>query len=192
MRYQLFILLGFLSIAGLPQSGPVVFNNSVNLKNGIYTSFYEVLKNSPKYPDCTLQVRQQLLDTAYFQYLDPDQRLHDYEDPLFAVVKNDILYVRYRTRLCKVLIRDAVSIMNKELTYYLTYRYVETEDHIFMVDFRKGTVKKLNADNLEEILVRDPVLYEEFSKLSVSKKRKSLYSYILKYNDRNPVYMELR
>ena len=191
MRNIFPLILFFISDLSFPQSNKDVFDYMVTLNNGIYSTYREVLRNSPKYPDCSLRIQHQLLDTAYYEYVDKNSVIHDYNDFLFAIVNNGILYIRLKKGFYKVIIRGAISIFNKELMYtYLTNGYTMSEDHIFLVDFETGNIMRLIPKTVEGILERDTLLYKEFSTLPASKKRKSLYPYILKYNERNPILMD--
>jgi hypothetical protein len=156
----------------------VVFNNQVTLNDGIYISYEEILNDSPKYPNYNLGAQENSFDTI--------------EETLFAYVHNGALYILYKNNFFKIIIRGTISVFYNEMKYsYYPYGFTYSEDKIFFVDFMNGNIKTLNLKNIEGIIMRDKVLYDEFLKLSNSKKRKSLLPYILKYNNRNPVYIEL-
>lgn len=188
-NYLLFILI-FFPCTLFSQSTNGEFCFKIDLKNGIYSTYQEVLKNNPKYPDCVLRVQHARLDTVFYNYVDKNSRVHDYEDAVFAIVNNNILYIRNHGGFYKVIIRGPISIINREV--YLTYfnGITDAENQIFIVDFETGEILKFKTYILEEILKRDRELFTEFSKLSNSKKKNSLYSYILRYNERNPILIK--
>jgi hypothetical protein len=190
----LHVLLSFLVLTpafSFCQTEPVGFNNNVELKEGIYTSYREVLRNAPAFPDCMPHVEKMLLDTAYYNYIDADSVVHEYYGNMFAFVQNGSFYIGIGNGFYKVGIKGAVTVFYKVKNYYIYQaNYTLSEDKIYIVDFLTGSVKKLNPDNLERILLHDELLYIEFNALSPAKKRKSMLPYILKYNQRNTVYME--
>ena len=185
MRSGVFIFLFVISIPSLSQSTEDIFNNKFILRNGIYASYKEILENSPKYPDCSLKVDYTFFDTTYYNYIDEHSNIREYNDTLFAVVNNGILYIRHNARLIVVFIKGAISIFNTG-----SNPIALSDDNFFIVDLMNGSIKRLNIKNLEEIIMRDNGLYDEYSRLTKSEKRKLLYPYILRYNERNPIVIE--
>ena len=64
-------------------------------------------------------------------------------------------------------------------------------DVLDYVDLKTGKTNLLKPQNITEIFFHDPELYNEFNRLSESKQRKLIYSYVLKFNKRNPLYIPL-
>ncbi len=62
---------------------------------------------------------------------------------------------------------------------------------LYFFDIKTGIVEKLNPTNINKIIMRDNLLYSNYSTISNSKKKKTLYSYILKFNKNNPIYVNL-
>jgi len=71
------------------------------------------------------------------------------------------------------------SITTKELKQYL-------------LDFETGNIMDYSYDNLMIILMRDVELYEEFNNLKRRQKKKMVFFYLRKYNERNPLYIPVK
>ncbi len=77
--------------------------------------------------------------------------------------------------------------------YYGGYPYrsnvTRTDLEMFMIDFETGKTYKYNLDNLEMLLMRDPVLYEEFVSMRNRNKKKMMFVYLRKFNEAHPVFL---
>ena len=62
----------------------------------------------------------------------------------------------------------------------------------FMIDMDNGRVVPNSADELETILARDPQLLAEFQALSTRKRKESVFFYLRKFNQRNPMLLPVR
>jgi hypothetical protein len=194
MKYLALTCLLILTGFSYSQTTPAVFDNATVLREGVYTSYSEVLQNTPRFPDCSINYSTDLLGIIHYEFTMASGKVTP--DTVFALLKHGILFICYTNEFYKVIIRGAVSIFNKQLTYsnflYTQYAFpvTFTEDNIFLVDFTNGKINRLSVANVDELLKNDPVIYKEFSALSKGKKRKSLYPYIIKYNNRNKLLME--
>lgn len=73
------------------------------------------------------------------------------------------------------------------------YQPVETspgsEYFQYLLDFETGELWDYNVQGVRELIKKDPELYSEYNKLRNSAKKKLIFSYIRKYNERNPLYI---
>jgi hypothetical protein len=60
---------------------------------------------------------------------------------------------------------------------------------MFMIDFETGNEYEYDLKNLELLLLKDPVLYEEFVTLQNKNQKKMMFVYLRKYNEKHPVYI---
>jgi hypothetical protein len=77
-------------------------------------------------------------------------------------------------------------------SYYSPYRQsnmARTELKQYIIDFESGKVLEFKVDNTELLLMKDDKLYEEYVQLSRKKKKKLMFVYIRKYNEKNPLYL---
>lgn len=84
--------------------------------------------------------------------------------------------------------------------YYSPYSYgypysrsttARTNLYQFIIDFETGDEREYNIESLEAILIRDPELYEEFLSLRGKNKKKMMFVFLRKYNERHPVYFPI-
>ncbi|HCU19810.1 MAG: hypothetical protein A2X05_08725 [Bacteroidetes bacterium GWE2_41_25] len=76
--------------------------------------------------------------------------------------------------------------------YYSPYNRnpsTRTELRQFIIDWETGKVMEFETDNTELLLMKDPVIYEEYARLSRSKKKDLMFVYIRKFNEKNPLYL---
>jgi hypothetical protein len=77
-------------------------------------------------------------------------------------------------------------------SYYSPYRQSnvarnELKQYIF--DFETGKIMEFNIESTELLLMKDPVIYEEYVQLSRKKKKDLMFVYIRKFNEKNPLYI---
>ncbi len=67
------------------------------------------------------------------------------------------------------------------------------KERSFLLSFDTGNVYKYHLENFSVLLQKkDPELYKEFSKLSSKKQKDSMFIYLNKLNERNPVYFKVK
>jgi len=72
---------------------------------------------------------------------------------------------------------------------YGTPNYRTTELRQFILDFNTGKILEYDIKNVEMLLMNDPELHDEFSRLRSKKKQQLMFMYIRKFNERNPLYI---
>ena len=190
MRYLLIVILTLNCFALHAQTESAAFDAKFKFQNGIYTSKAEIMNNEPKYPDCALEVDgYSLFGKASFNYYNESSEMQPYTDSLYAFVKSGILTIYYGHEFRKLIVTGAISLFYIESTVSYTYTYAHTDDRLFYFDLITGDIGKLNSLNMNEIFKRDPVVYSAYSQLSVLKGKKALYSTVINYNKRNPIYI---
>lgn len=80
--------------------------------------------------------------------------------------------------------------------YYNPYYYnqpqsTSVEMRQYLLDFETGKVLDYNLKNVEVLLMRDPELHDEFMALRKRKRKKSMFLYLRKYNDKHPLFFPL-
>jgi len=80
--------------------------------------------------------------------------------------------------------------------YYSPYSYgspssgsTRTKLYQFIIDFETGDEREYNLQSLEAILVRDPDLYAEFESMRGKNKKKMMFVFLRRYNEKHPVYI---
>ena len=72
---------------------------------------------------------------------------------------------------------------------YGSPNYRTTELKQFLLDFNSGNVVEYDTKNVEMLLIPDPELHDEFSRLRSKKKQQLRFMYIRKFNEKNPLYV---
>jgi hypothetical protein len=63
----------------------------------------------------------------------------------------------------------------------------ELKQYIF--DFETGKILEFNVANVKLLLMKDPLVYDEYVQLSGKKKKELMFVYIRKFNENNPLYL---
>jgi hypothetical protein len=194
MRFLLIYIFLTWSKIILGQNDSLMFDNHIKLKEGVYTSFAEVLENSPKYHDCLFETKVDFwFGKMKIYYYDKLGIKNEFIDTILLVVQDGKRYVKYKNRFCKLILTGAISTFFIESIYndYSTGN-MDTDYKLFFIDLKTGTIDKLNPPNIDNIFKRNNLLYSEYSLLSNTKKKKTLYSFILKFNMQNPIYVKVK
>jgi hypothetical protein len=73
------------------------------------------------------------------------------------------------------------------------YRQVEREPGMeldqYLLNFETGELWDYDVLGIKELIKNDTELYQEYNKLRNRVKKKLMFSYIRKYNERNPLYI---
>ena len=72
---------------------------------------------------------------------------------------------------------------------YGSPNYRTTELKQFIIDFNTGKVMEYDNKNVKMLLMTDPELHDEFSRLRTKKQQQLRFMYIRKFNERNPLYV---
>ncbi len=192
----LFILLrGFVLFA---QGDSVLLDKNFNFTNGVYSSFAEMLQNSPKYRDVKFEVREGPLRVKTLYFYNDNSGIDKYDEPVFAIVQNGKMSVNFDYGFHKLILLGSIS------TFYIEHKKLQptfssgwgmhaqqndTQADLYFLDLKTRSIESLRYDAVDEVLKRDPMLYEKFLSVSKRKRKSMLYAYILEYNTRNPTYV---
>jgi len=197
MRYISIFVFLTCSILLQSQDEKAKFDNEIELKEGIYTSFNEIIENDPKYYNCTVGVIADfgfggMLKGMIIYYYDELGIKYELQDTILLIIQDGEKYIRFHDSFYKLMLAGAISTftIERQVHNYST-GYSESYENLFFLDLQTGVIEKLNPINIDKIIKRDNELYFNYSALSNSKKRKTLYSYVLKYNMRNPIYINM-
>jgi hypothetical protein len=169
------------------QSDSAVFDRDFRFRTGIYTSYREVLENAPKYPDCSPEIKvDPWFGRVSLNYYDRQHMKNPLPGDIFACAHSGEIYIWYAGRFNRLIMKGAISAFYDELVIDYMTGYSESYYKTYFVDLETGNIERMYPENVDGVIQRDSLLFAEYSKLSYPKKRKILYSYILKYNSRNP------
>ena len=107
------IILAFFAITLFAQTeyDSMLFDNSLLLKNGIYTSLKEVRSNTPKFPNCELEIGaiQDKINVDNLFYINSNNTRLKFEANLYATVINGRLFIFYKSQLNPIFLKAAIS-----------------------------------------------------------------------------------
>jgi hypothetical protein len=73
----------------------------------------------------------------------------------------------------------------------LSNNYPKKRPGQYFLNFKTGKIKEVGAIEFEKFLKEiDDDLYKEFSKLSPSKKKKMMFTYMNKVNEKHPIHFK--
>lgn len=195
------------------QSDSVKYDLMFQFSDGLYLNFEQLKNNSPinfsQIYDFTFTEN----DLSYF---DNAEQIRYYDDfgNLITLNKTDIWgycvsghpYVFYASKFNMLSNIGKISFF---VSTILIRRYVEDpmimtsyghfvpgmgyesyveEVQSFIINWEDGNIYKYSAESLVPILKNDNELFTEYDKLSRRKKDKEKYNYILRYNEKHPIY----
>jgi len=188
MKYLALFIFLISSEFLLAQDEVSVFDNQIKLEEGVYTSLSEILENSPKYYDCRFEYKVDYwFGKTSIYYFDKTGTRHEFNDTILLIVEDGVRYVNFKNHFCKLILTGAISTFYIENTYLYANGQNLVDTRLYFWDVLTGLINKLNRNTIDEVLQRDNFIYSTYSGISDSKKEKTLYSYILKYNSRNPI-----
>lgn len=203
--YKLLILVFFFSGIFLSnaQQKMVKYDREFLFNDGVYLSFEEWKMNKPSITDFEAKLNSNIISdgnyTVQVNIKDSSGKvLTKNVRNSFAFVKNGIMYISNRNSgYYRMFIIGALS---HYIAYYYTgfdnFDYYGNNQMLlannndfreFFLDFSTGESFLLTYANFKNFLkTRDPELYAEFEK--TKGKRKLIHRFMLKYNEKHPIY----
>lgn len=195
-KYLIIFIMLTSASAVYSQIDSVIFDNNFKFKDGIYTSFEEVINNDPKIPNLILEkeIHPLCKKNILFYYDDLNNR-QKYTDSVFAFAQNNVLYIKHRKEYSQLKIKGAISVFFKSQIIVDVKRGTNISEDTYILDLSTGKIAAVFSDLFEEIIKRDSVLYQDFitdspeSSLNFNKIKAYNMSFLFKYNAQNPVYI---
>lgn len=217
------LLIFFITTVHAQSQVPVAkFDNSFKLKDGIYTSYVELLMNNPAFPDCIIIIHadKNVVNTDALSYcsIGNEGNAMPFNSTLYATVLNGKLTVYYDKSLVSVYSKGTLCTFIYTTDSYKNQRYNSNfyqpafgpppapgdarqkstlkrsnfKSNVFVLDIETGEIYKLTKYNISKSIARDSILYEKFIKVKPGKKNKNLFKFIAEFNTRNPTYLPVK
>jgi hypothetical protein len=205
-RLSLFLFLPFCLGA---QTDSVAFGPGFQFRQGLYLNFQQFRLNRPvprnrivsNYDTTRLDFIRQVVSAKLVKYLDESGALVEISPAkLWGFCENNSVYIRYNTDFNKVIVIGSICHFTSLYTTYMTtgptnaasstYGTPVENTRQYIIDMKTGEVLEYTLGNLEGVFKRDAALYSEFSALRKGKRRKLMFYYLRKYNERNPLYFK--
>ncbi len=184
-------------------------NNNYNFNEGLYLIFEDVLQNQPV-PASNIITDLDKNSTNFYQELFKQENLTILQPngnqitiktaEIWGFSKKDKLYINWNNSPTMIPIVGSISHFVgvqriEDYSYHQSvfgYGYSPTptirEEMIqCIIDFSDGQVYPFNVKNIDPIFARDKELYAEWLDLSKRKRKKFIFVYLQKFNERNPL-----
>jgi hypothetical protein len=117
---------------------------------------------------------------------------------LWGFCENNSVYIHYNGDFNKIVVMGSICHFTAMYTTYLSTgpgvggtvgagAPVESVQQ-YVLDMQTGKVLDFILPNMEELYKRDDALYKEFMAMKKNKRRKLMFFYLRKYNERHTVY----
>ncbi len=170
------------------------------IKDGVYLSFDEVRENCPSivrsqlfrsYYDTVFSILQWSRTASLYYFDSLNRKMSLNRDAIVLFAENGTVYIQQNGVFHRAQLFGPITIFTEvypqipnPMVLAVTELKVSARDRLLDVEGEK--VYDYSLNDFMQILKRDSELYREFSAIrSTKKKRKLMYRYIEKYNERN-------
>ena len=217
--FYIFFLLSSVIVAANDSTNLVKYTPDFNFVDGIFLDFDQVKKNTPV-DKARILTTLDYNDNDFFNKITSESifSFHNnvgekFDIPvktIWGYADNGVLYKKVNQNFYRVTIVGAIchfvayvtSYSYNSRPYYNSYDYYNygyspayknenTDLKQYIIDFKTGKTLEYNTKNLEVLLMQDPELYDEYISLRKKKKNQLKFTYIRKFNERNPIYFPL-
>ncbi len=206
---SIFFFLNIFSLYSQDSTNLVKYDRNYKFKDGLYITFDNVRNNSPV-PISNIITSLDKSSNEFFENLILQEQItiidgvgvkKEYSPENvwgFAKEGKLYIYIDLRVNLIPVIGEICHFVGTRIVTYYpssidpFTYRgepSTRVETRQFILDFSTGVFYDFTISNIEPIFAKDPDFYEEWVNLSNRKKKKLIFVYLRKYNDKHPLMM---
>lgn len=205
----LFLTLNVLFLSAQNSSDYVVYDKNYKFNEGLFLTFDQVKTNSPIpvsniYTDLD-KTAYDFFDVLLLQdevvIIDDQGNQKTLESSnIWGYSSNGKLFINWEQRASLIPIIGSIAHfvgvhVYTEYPYsddpfsYQTQPVQKTETKQYLLDFETGEVYNFNFRDIDPLFAKDTELYDEWSNLSNRKKKKTMFVYVRKYNDRNPLML---
>jgi hypothetical protein len=212
MRCVVYFVLIFVmaSIKGLSQDS-IPYSKDFRLYEGLYLNYKEFRFNwpIPKEKIITninkeqLDFYSKLVEEDSIKYQERDGKVSKIKsDKVWGYCQNNIIFINLNKSFYRIPVFGAISnfigtveVVNYSPGFdpYMNVPMNNTssttkEIRQFLFDFYSGDVLEFTTDNLEKLLKRDTLIYQEYMALSRKKRKEFSVKFIRQYNEKHMVY----
>lgn len=181
-------------------------------REGVYLSFEQFKENAPlpkssiisKFDKSDAEFLPTILEAKTFFYKDEQDSVRTAAtENVWGFSRNSTIYIRVEDAFNRVSVLGSISHFMATITVYhnnmnnpfMNPYYgpgigptTTQELRQMMLDFKTGRTNDFTQENLENILLRDQHLSDEFSNLKKSQKKDMLFLYLRKHNEKHPIF----
>jgi hypothetical protein len=211
------LFFGSTGIAQTDSARYILYTPDFRFNEGVFLNFNQVKENRPVPKERIITAMdvtssdfwEKLLKDTTFDIFDQNgmRQLIKVED-IWGYSNFGVLYILHNDEFNRIPVVGSLShfvanmkVLNErpgEYYYRSPYyyndpfynrnrSYVTNELRQYFLDWESGGIMEYDSKNLKIILMRDPVLYDEYNNLSRSKQKKQIFLYQRKFNERHPL-----
>jgi hypothetical protein len=205
--HTLLICFGLFVFSTRAQNDSSVYQVGMPMPEGVYLSYWDFRRNNViAKEDIDFNSNKEQLD--YISKALEQEKLNYHQNgnqhsinskEVWGYLQNGTFYVNYQNKFYRIPVFGSISYLVamvevKQSGFYdprfggYSGGMITTEQREFIMNFYEGKLNELKQSDVEVLLSRDKVLYEEYLKLSNRKQKEQLYRFIRRYNENNPVY----
>lgn len=184
------------------QSHSVSYTFDYEFTTGIYKTFGDFKQNGPSINEKAI-IENNIVAQTFISNALGDEKIYYYDDSLHRKVRlkkgefwgycsNGIVYIYLDNCFHQLLKIGAICyfVETGNLAVSNSNIPVTGKTRPFrLINFKTGDIYDANIYTLQEIIKDDTELYDEFMSLKrKSKKKKAMYQFLNRYNERHPIY----
>jgi len=213
----LFILLATTVNAQPDSSLLEEYTPEFSFKEGIYLNFGQVQANAPL-PKSRVITNSDYNDPEFFDKVLQKDKIFFYDHlgnknelrtkDIWGYSRNGYIYIKlddgfFRITMigaiCHFIASETVYRGVSPTDYYSYSPYYDpyyrspysresTEVRQYLLDFSTGNVLSYDESSLKILLMKDPVLHDEYLALSNKKRKQQIFMYLRKFNEKHPLF----
>ncbi|HET6226535.1 MAG TPA: hypothetical protein VFF27_09670 [Bacteroidia bacterium] len=207
MKNASFIFLFLISRFAVAQNDAVAYSRDFEFKEGIYLTIDQFKQNHPipissivsPIPKSELNFLTQVLEKKVFTFKDETGQEQKVEtSSIWGYCRNRSVFLNFNNTFNRLNVigslchfTSEVLVMNyQDPTYYgrgINNSYRELRQFILNTQYNKVT--DFTVSSMEEALIDDAELSDQFEKLKKKEKTNSIFIFLRKYNDKHPLYL---
>jgi len=206
-----YLSLNINSFAQIDTINNVEYSTDYKFKNGLYITFQQVLNNNPLPFERITNINkndinwlENLLKRKNISFIDDNGIENNLSiNNIWGYCNNNAVYIRYNNDFYRIPYIGKISHFVGTQTirnnigydpYYGSYpgmypAYETTNVVQNIIDFESGKIYPFSIETVQAFIVKDTELFNEFNALKKSRKKQSLFLYIRRFNERNPLYL---
>ncbi len=202
----LFMFLSSYCNAQLPEK--TAYSRDYEFKEGVYLSIEQFLNNAPinkadilsEVPKDQIDFLTQVMEQNVLNYKDNDgieKKIQPQE--LWGYCQNRTVYIHFKTELYRINVLGTLSLFsamvyqssthNEPLGDMYAIQPSFQELRQFVLDTQTNKIVDFDTKNMELLLKKDVLLYDAFMKLKKRAKADSIFIFLRKFNEKNPLYL---
>jgi hypothetical protein len=206
VRLTMLLLTVLLSAEALSAQDSAAWAPPFHLQEGIYLDYFQFRENRPvprsaivsDYDTTRLDFLRQVTSAKTVSYRAANGKVEEVSpSSLWGFCENNSLYVRFNGDFNKIMVTGSICHFTAMYTTYMStgptmggpnYGTPVQSMQQYIFDTESGRIYDFNLQNMEFLLSRDQALYAEFMNLRKSKRKKMMFFYLRKYNEKHLVY----